>query len=129
MIGHGSHGLMLTTKGAMAVHDAMTSGQVPRGDIDLVLLPWLREETVARTVGACYRYPSLGSFWEHVSGCDPVNYGEAQGGRPSGFDKGGPAPGTRVATAPKKRQTYMSQWQRPNGEREWTPFSEREEVA
>ena len=73
-------------------------------------------------------YPSLGSFWAHVSGCDPVNYGEAQGGRPSGFDKGGPAPVSRVATDPKRRQTYMIQWLRPRGEREWTPFPSDKEL-
>ena len=129
LIGHGSHGIMLTKTGAMAVHDAMTSGRVPRGDIDLVLLPWLREENVARTVGACYIYPSLGSFWEHVSGCGPVTYGGRSRRAPFWLRQGRPSSRDEGCHCSEEAPTRHESVAAPQRRARVDSFSEREGVA
>ena len=55
-------------------------------------------------------YPQMGGFWTHASGCDPKNYGEEQGGRPSAWVKENLASGTRVAADPKQRGKWVIQW-------------------
>ena len=121
----GSHGLMLTKKGAASVAQAMAAGKVVRGHIDLVLLDWLRTEGEATNAGACFIYPSIGSYFAHPSGCDPKGFGEAQGGRPSGFTTKDPAQGTRLQHDLKQRGKYLVQWLGTGDkarERNWIKF-------
>ena len=63
----GSHGLMMTKKGAASVAQAMAVGKVVRGHIDLRLLEWLRSEGEATKAGACFIWPSVGSYFVHPS--------------------------------------------------------------
>jgi len=122
----GSTGLMLTKKGAACVSTAMEEGKVPRGHIDLELLKWLRLPGEAKTAKACYIYPSVGSFFQHPSGCDPKNFGEEQGGRPSGWNIKCASKGTRTIHDEKgQRSKWVIQWNAEEGrprERQWLPF-------
>ena len=107
---NGSHGLAITKKGAQSIANAMVHRKVERGHIDLRLLDWLRAEGEATAAKACYLYPAVGSYYAHPSGCDPKNFGEDQGGRPSGWELKKAAQGTRVASDENKRQKWMIQW-------------------
>ena len=95
-LSHGSTAIGLTKKGAREISAAMDEGRVERGHIDLVLLSWLQTPGEAAAAQACYIYPSVGAFFEHPSGCDPHNFGEAQGGRPAGWGTKSASKGTRV---------------------------------
>ena len=129
----GSHGIMLTKRGAAHIMLAIADGRVQRGHIDLVLLQWLRSEEEAIKAGASYTWPMIGSYYGHASGCDPATFGEAQGGRPSGWEDGGgkPAKGTRVKEDQHERRKFIVQW-RGTGvnktERHWIPMPQDEEL-
>ena len=84
--------------------------KIKRGHIDLVLKAWLQTDGTAQRVGACYTYPQMGGYHAHASGCDPKNFGEDKGGRPSAWKGENPASGTRVASDPKHRGKYLIQW-------------------
>jgi hypothetical protein len=105
---NGSTCILMTKLGFAQFNAAVQAQQVYRTHIDLTLIDWLKKS--AKRVGACYLYPSSGSYTEHASGCDPTNFGEAQGGRKSGFDTDGPAWGTRVSSDPEKREKWLKQW-------------------
>ena len=109
-LGKGSHLLMLSREGFKAVAGAMMDNHIKRGHIDLVLKHWLQTDGTAQRVGACYTYPQMGGYHAHASGCDPKNFGEDKGGRPSAWQGENPASGTRVASDPKHRGKYLIQW-------------------
>ena len=50
---------MVTKSGALEIALAMDAGKVIAGDIDLVLLWWLRKGGEAQRVKASYLYPSV----------------------------------------------------------------------
>ena len=107
----GSHGLMMTKKGAMELRMAMVSGKIKRGHIDLELLRWLRQKDVAADLKACYIFPSVGGFFQHPSGCDPKRFPEDSEGRPAGFTKKSSSRGTRVSDdTAGHRAKYIAQW-------------------
>ena len=58
---------MMTKKGAASVAQAMAVGKVVRGHIDLRLLDWLRAEGEATKAGACFIWPSVGSYFVRPS--------------------------------------------------------------
>ena len=107
----GSHGLMLTKRGAHHIEVGMRTGQIERDHIDLALAWWLRRPTVAARAGACYIYPPMGAYFAHPSGCDPKNFGADKGGRPHGWDGNlNPARGTRKSTDQNDRAKWIIQW-------------------
>ena len=110
-LGKGSHLIMLSQEGAIHMAEAFADGEIERGHIDFVLKAWLKSGNTAERVGACYVCPQMGGYYSHASGCDPKNFGEDKGGRPSAWEgKENPASGTRVATDPKQRGKYLIQW-------------------
>ena len=121
-----SHGLMLTKKGAHHIEVAMQTDQLERNHFDLAFSWWLRRPHVAEKAGVCYIVPSIGSYFAHPSDCDPLNFGEASGGRPDGWDKKvKPARGTRQATDQLSRPKWIAQWKgtgQAGTDRVWIPF-------
>ena len=126
----GSHGIMLSKRGAHHIECAMRSGAIARDHIDLALVWWLRRPMIAEKAGACYIYPPLGAYFEHASGCDPKNFGEDKGGRPDGWSGAlNPARGTRKSTDQSHRTKYVVQWKgtgKKNMERTWIEFPKDE---
>ena len=125
---HGATGVALTRQGAAAVSAAMESGKVQRGHIDLELLRWLRAPGEAKMAKASYIFPSVGSYFQHPSGCDPRKFGEKQGGRPAGWNLKCASKGTRTIHDEKgQRSKWMLQWSpdpETSGKRDrtWIPF-------
>ena len=113
---------MTSKRGMLAVFNGMHDGEIERGHIDLSLKHWLSKGTVAERVGACYTYPQMGGYFQHESGCDPVNFSAAKGGRPSAWDSEAPASGTRQSSDPKQRGKYLIQWREPASQRVWLPL-------
>ena len=119
-LGKGSHLIMLSKEGFVKLSEAFARDEIERGHIDLVLKAWLRKDDTAQRVGACYVYPQMGGYHAHASGCDPKNFGEDKGGRPSAWAFENPASGTRQATDPKQRGKFLIQWRGPlSGNRVW----------
>ena len=122
----GSHGIMLSKRGAAKIEVAMRSEAIERDHIDLALAWWLRRPHIAEKAGACYIYPPLGAYYHHASGCDPKNFGEDKGGRPDGWSgKLNPAKGTRRSTDQSNRKKWVIQWQgtgNKNMDRTWIEF-------
>ena len=119
VLAKGSHLIMLSKDGFVKLAQGFTHKQIGRGHIDLVLKAWLTENNRAEEVGACYVYPQMGGYHAHESGCDPKNFGAAQGGRPSAWEFENPASGTRIATDPKQRAKYLIQWRQKQSQRIW----------
>ena len=91
--------------------EGFASAQIRRDHIDLALKAWLTTGDTAKRVGACYAYPQMGGYYSHASECDPRNFGEDKGGRPSAWENNeSPGDGTRMATDPKQRAKYFIQW-------------------
>ena len=121
-IGHGSQCLMMTKQGIFAVGSAKDRGVLKRGHIDLELQAWLLQANVAEKARACYIYPPIGSYTEHPSECDPVQFGGDKT-RPSGFDSGeNPCHGTRLWGDPKERTKAILQWRPGWANRPWIDF-------
>ena len=75
-------------------------------------------------------YPSMGGYHSHASGCDPENFGEDKGGRPSAWAKENPASGTRVADDPKQRSKFLIQWREGgSAHRLWLPAPTDQELV
>ena len=129
-LSNGSAAIGLSKNGARRVLTAMEDGRCRRRHVDLALLEWLQLPGEAELAGACYIYPSVGAFFAHVSGCDPKNYGEKQGGRPAGFIYKSASKGTRVKHDDDKnhREKYIVQWkaEASKTERTWIPFESEE---
>ena len=122
----GSTGIMINRRGAQTVAQAMEENKIQRGHIDLELLKWLRSPNEAKLARASYIYPSVGSFFQHPSGCDPKNFGEEQGGRPAGWNLKSASKGTRTHHDDKgQRSKWILQWSPECGgkrERVWVPM-------
>ena len=116
---HGGHCLLLSKDGMVKVAEAMGNGGIAKGHIDLKLRCWLQQPGVSKDVGACYIFPPLGGYIQHESGCDPQQYGSHTAGRPSLFDDGNPAYGTRVAHDPKHRTKWLIQFAPKAADRVW----------
>ena len=110
---------MLSKDGMVKVAEAMGNGGIAKGHIDLKLRCWLQQPGVSKDVGACYIFPPLGGYIQHESGCDPQQYGSHTAGRPSLFDDGNPAYGTRVAHDPKHRTKWLIQFAPKAADRVW----------
>ena len=109
-IGHGSQAILMTAAGFASIQRALHEIQIYRGHIDLKLQEWLRAEGEAERAHACCLYPPIGSYTEHASECDPVNFGGDKT-RKSGFDSGeNPCHGCRRSGDPKGREKYVYQW-------------------
>ena len=106
----GSHLIMLSRQGFWHLRNGFDDKEIARGHIDLVLKAWLSTGNTAQRIGACYTYPQMGGYFAHASDCDPTNFGEAQGGRPSAWAKENPACGTRVEEDKRQRGKWLIQW-------------------
>ena len=118
-LSNGSHLIMVSRTGLSHIAKALHKQEIESGHIDLVLKKWLSKGNTAEKVQACYVWPSMGGYTAHESGCDPFNFGAAQGGRSSNWDKQKPAIGTRVATDPKQRGKWLIQWAEASANRVW----------
>ena len=118
-LSNGSHCVMVSKTGLSHMTKAFFEGKIRRGHIDLVLKEWLSTGSTAARVGACYVFPTMGGFTAHASGCDPFNFGEEKGGRPSNWKKDNPALGTRTATDPSQRGKWLIQWAEKTTDRVW----------
>ena len=101
------HGLTLvgmTVKGAERLLAAITANAIEKGHFDVKLLEFLRgrevmdNQTGADWVGASFVWPAVGSYAEHVSGCEP-----SIGRRQSSWDMTWVQPGTRATGELKNR--------------------------
>ena len=73
---------------ARALLDHMQLGNAKPEHFDI----WLREQLVqvfsaSARMGACYVWPSIGGYDEHVSGCDAKQLASTGGVRESDWDK------------------------------------------
>ena len=128
----GSHGIMMSKRGAYRLGCAMNANHIERGHIDLVLKHYFCQPGNAAAMNACYIWPPIGSYYCHASGCDPKNFGADKGGRPAGWNLN-PAKGTRKSQDVKERDKYVLQWQGTGGkkhktDRKWMPFPTDEEL-
>ena len=64
VLSKGSHLIMCNKSCIKHISNAMRSGEIERGHIDLVLKHWLQTKSVAQQVGACYTYPQMGGFFD-----------------------------------------------------------------
>ena len=86
--------LAVTIPGARKLQALMLSGKIRQGHFDLRLLSWLNADPKhVKEMKASYFYPSLGSYTEHISGCQ-----KGLGLRPSSFGKAWVQAGTRKST-------------------------------
>ena len=87
--------MALTVNGARALHDLIVHARPHHIDL------WLRAqlEEHAETLGCCYVNPPMGSYEEHVSGCEP-----SVGLRKRGFNEKWSREGTRL---PKNEQRWL----------------------
>ena len=119
---------MCSKTGILHIFNGMERGRIERGHIDLELKYWLQSSTVAKDVEACYTYPQMGGYFRHESGCDPANFSEKKGGRPSAWETDSPASGTRKESDPKRRSKYLIQWREKKAERQWEPLPDDAEL-
>ena len=126
-MGHGAHAILVSKRGMVSISEALSEGKIAKGHIDLELRHWLQKEGVAKTVQASHIVPPLGGYIQHESGCDPSQFGSHTAGRPSQFDEGTSAHGTRVCHDPKHRTKSLVVFAPRNGERVWheTPSDAR----
>ena len=98
--GHACTLLAVTIPGARKLQGLMLSGKIKKGHFDLSLLSWLREDPQnVKELKASYFYPSVGSYTEHISGCQ-----KGLGLRPTSFGKDWVQAGTRKSTGGPKAQ-------------------------
>ena len=128
VLAKGSHLLMCSKTGILHIFNGMHQRRIERGHIDLELKYWLQSSTVAKDVEACYTYPQMGGYFRHESGCDPANFSEKKGGRPSAWETDSPASGTRKESDPKRRSKYLIQWREKKAERQWEPLPDDAEL-
>jgi hypothetical protein len=102
-LGFGSQGIMLTPRAAQSIIIAFQSGfsQFAAGHVDTRLKRWVSE---ARRLGsaACFLWPPLGSYTEHVTECAPEYFSTGQT-RPSLWSCKWSCPGTRPTHDPQGR--------------------------
>ena len=108
---HGTTLVSVTPTAARALLDRMTLGTAQPQHFDV----WLRdqlvhEQAVAERMGACYVWPSIGGFDEHVSGCDPKQLASTGGVRESDWNKSWSQEGVRP-TCRQHNQRWLCPFQ------------------
>ena len=87
--------------------------RIPTGHWDLGLLKFLENYTCS--LKCCYLWPPLGSYIEHVSGCDPT----FAAGRPGCWGESFACEGTRVADDRHHREKYLAAFRPKKGPPRW----------
>ena len=110
-IGFATLALTVTRTAAEILRDNMP--RIPTGHWDLGLLKFLENDTCS--LKGCYLWPPLGSYIEHVSGCDP----KFAAGRPGCWRESFACEGTRVADDRHHREKYFAAFRPKNGPPRW----------
>ena len=85
------------------------AGPMQPWHFDLALKSYLCDPEISKEVGACYVYPPVGNYTQHVSGCDP-KYAKGAG-RPNCWAEAWCCPGTCREDDPQKRDKKFLVWQ------------------
>ena len=110
--------VMMTPRGAHTISSQIEvdAGEVKKKGVmkpwhfDLALKQFLCRKDNNDRAKACYIFPPVGNYTQHVSGCDLKHFGPSSAGRPSCWDEEWVCPGTCLAEDPKQRPKKFMRW-------------------
>ena len=114
--------IMLNPRGADAIAAQIARAAVSHKSMplqpwhfDLALKAWLANKHVNKEHRACYIFPPVGNYVQHVSGCDEKRFGPGTAGRPSCWNESWSCRGTTVSEDPQRRETRFLRWDGDHG--------------
>ena len=117
-INSGAMLIMMNPRGADTIAKQIAQdASDPKGPMqpwhfDLALKSFLEKPKNNRAGKACYVFPPIGNYTQHVSGCDPKFSKGA--GRPNCWSESWACPGTTVDEDPQKRPKRLLAWNGAN---------------
>ena len=132
-VNSGAMFVMMTPTGAAAIAAQMakdagkSNAAMSPYHFDLCLKAMLAPADSNRRARACYVFPPLGNYTQHISGCDP-KFARGEG-RPNCWREGWACPGTTVEEDPQRREKRFLAWKGAAGHEDVGSATVDESVA